>query len=255
MQGQIRWKRGDYIKLGQAVAHFNKVKNEVVKLDNTIEKFLPDTQEYSTLKNQIKTRSELNRVINSLRSFSKENSNLIELEGGQLITQWEYGNLQSLRRQATKYLNKQIQGLNTVEPGQQYSRAQMGSQELRTLEAQLKNLEKLESKKGFNFKAIKWRIENLGSYDYSMRKAIVYKENYLKTMEKYSNLDNYELLIDKLKSFSNPISFYEFVKNDELAVDLTLQSEQTLKQEAFNAMLERLGILNLEDTITTEGDE
>lgn len=142
-----------------------------------------------------------------------------------------------------------------MQPGQQYSRVTMGSQELRSLEGQLRNLEKLESKKGFDFKTIKWRIENLGSYDYTMRKAIVYKENYLKTMEKYSNLDNYELLLDKLKRFTNPISFYEFVKNDELAFDLTLQSEQTLKQEAFNAMLERLGILNLEDTVTLEGDE
>lgn len=93
MQGQIRWKRGDYIKLGKAVAHFNKVKNEVVKLDNTIEKFLPDTQEYSTLKKQIKTRPELNRVINSLKSFSKENSNLLKLEGrsaNNTVGIWEF---------------------------------------------------------------------------------------------------------------------------------------------------------------------
>lgn len=130
----------------------------------------------------------------------------------------------------------------------------MGSVRLRTIEAQLKNLEKLESKKGFDFKTIKWRIQNLGSRDYEMRKAIVFRENYLKTIEKYSNLDNYELLINKLNSFQNPLAFYEFLKNDELAVDLTLQSEQVMKQEAFNSLLERLGILGLEDTIT-KGDE
>lgn len=130
----------------------------------------------------------------------------------------------------------------------------MGSVRLRTIEAQLKNLEKLESKKGFDFKTIKWRIQNLGSRDYEMRKAIVFRENYLKTIEKYSNLDNYELLINKLNSFQNPLAFYEFLKNDELAVDLTLQSEQVMKQEAFNSLLERLGILGLEDTITN-GDE
>lgn len=128
----------------------------------------------------------------------------------------------------------------------------MGSQELRQLEAQLKNLNKLEMKKGFDFKTIKWRIQNMGSLDFSMRRAIVYRENYLKTMEKYSNLDNYELLMNKLKSFSNPMQFYEFVKNDELAVDLTLQSEQVMKQEAFNSFLERLGIIEMEDTITLE---
>lgn len=126
----------------------------------------------------------------------------------------------------------------------------MGSRDLRMLEAQLKNLNKLESKKGWDFKTIKWRLENMGTLDYSMRKAIVFQENYNKVMEKYSNLDNYELLMNKLKSFSNPLAFYEFVKEDELALDLTLQSEQILKQEEFNGLLERLGILNIEDSIT-----
>lgn len=250
IQSQIRWKKGDYIRLGQAVSRFNKIKNEVAKLDKDIVKFLPDTPDYQTLKTQIKTRSELNRVINSLRSFNKENAKLIELEGGERITTWEYNELKNLRRNAQRLIQTRIKELNIPKEGQKFSRAEMGSSELRQLEAQLKNLNKLEMQKGFDFKAIKWRIQNMGSLDFSMRKAIVYRENYIKTMEKYSNLDNYELLMNKLKSFSNPMQFYEFVKNDELAVDLTLQSEQVMKQEAFNSFLERLGILELEDTIT-----
>lgn len=81
IQSQIRWKKGDYIRLGQAVSRFNKIKNEVAKLDEDVVKFLPDNQDYQTLKTQIKTRNELNRVINSLRSFNKENAEILELQG------------------------------------------------------------------------------------------------------------------------------------------------------------------------------
>lgn len=81
MQSQIKWKKGDYIRLGQAVAQFNKTKTQVAKLDKDLQKFLPDSQDFKILKSQIKTRDELNRVIKSLRSFNAENARLIELEG------------------------------------------------------------------------------------------------------------------------------------------------------------------------------
>lgn len=81
MQSQIKWKKGDYIRLGQAVGQFNKTKTQVAKLDKDLQKFLPDSQDYKMLKSQIKTRDELNRVIKSLRSFNTENAKLIELEG------------------------------------------------------------------------------------------------------------------------------------------------------------------------------
>lgn len=81
IQGQLRWKKGDHIRLGQAVSKFNKIKNEIGKQDSNIIKFLPETVEYQTLKSQIKTRNELNRIINSLKSFNKENAALVELEG------------------------------------------------------------------------------------------------------------------------------------------------------------------------------
>ncbi len=81
MEGQIKWKKGDFIRLGQAVSQFNKTKNEVLRLNRSIEKYLPDTQDYKVLKSQIKTRNELNRIIKSLRSFNLENATIIQLEG------------------------------------------------------------------------------------------------------------------------------------------------------------------------------
>lgn len=45
---QIRWKRGDYISLGKAVANFNKKINELKTEENAL--LLPDEINYSELK-------------------------------------------------------------------------------------------------------------------------------------------------------------------------------------------------------------
>ena len=41
MDSLIRWKKGDYIKLGQAVSRFNKIIND---LEVDEKEFLPDLQ-------------------------------------------------------------------------------------------------------------------------------------------------------------------------------------------------------------------
>ena len=69
-QSKIRWQRGDYITLGKAVSQFNKKINELQKEES--KDYLPDTLEYKEVKENITTRKELNRVINSLRRFKKE---------------------------------------------------------------------------------------------------------------------------------------------------------------------------------------
>lgn len=118
----------------------------------------------------------------------------------------------------------------------------MGSGRARAIEAQINNLDKLESKKGYEFNMLKNRIKNIGTSDYSMKRAITYRENYIREMEKYSHLDNYELLVEKFKSLSNPEEFYEFVSENELTQDLTYQSDMYFTQQAFNSYLEMLGI-------------
>ena len=92
----------------------------------------------------------------------------------------------------------------------------MGSMRAREIEAQIKNIKQIEIKVGYDFNILKSRILRQGVSDYTMKKAIVFKENYLKEMQKYSHFDNYEKLMKKLNSFSNPISFFNFVSQNEL---------------------------------------
>lgn len=237
---QINWRQGDLIRLGQAVARFNKKINELQAEDNKL--YLPETISYTEAKENITTRRELNRLINSLRRFQREGAeDLYTTQSGESITKWERRELGIQSRIAQSRLRNELKTLNEpTESG--FSRAQMGSMRVREINAQIKNLKNIESAVGYEFNRLRERLSRMGASDYAMKKAIVFRENYLKEMEKYSSYDNYDKLMKKLNSITNPISFYNFVAQNEFAGDMTYQSDEVYTQEAFNSFLQDLGI-------------
>ena len=239
-QSQINWRQIDYLTLGRAVANFNKRINKIQNEENKL--YLPNELNYKDVKENITTRSELRRILNSLRRFSKEGAeDIYTMKSGIKLTKWEYNELNLQSRIATRRLNKELSSLNEIgETG--FSRVQMGSIREKEIKRQLENLKSLEEKTGYEFQRLRNRIHNIGTSDYEMKKAIVYRENYLETMRKYSHFDNYENLMSKLNSIKNPISFFEFVSQNEIAGDLTYQSDQAYSQMEFNRFLESLGI-------------
>lgn len=68
----IKWKHGDYVKLGKAVANFNKKIGEIANTDNY--DILPQPIDYKDLKSRIYNRKELNRKIKSLKNFLLDRS-------------------------------------------------------------------------------------------------------------------------------------------------------------------------------------
>ena len=125
---------------------------------------------------------------------------------------------------------------------QDFHELKCGSEYVRNLEAQLKNLGKLETKVGSDFKNLRLRIHKIGSSDYFTKRAITYRKNYINEMKKYSHLDNYNLLEKFFRKYSNPDAFYEKMKENERTVDLTWQSDNFLTQQGFNSFLQDLGI-------------
>ena len=253
MASKIRWKQGDYVKLGKAVAEFNKKINKLNAEENKL--YLPDIIEYKEAKENITTRKELNRLVNSLRRFQREGAEeLYTTQAGEDITKWERRELGIQSRIAETRLQRELKALNEpMESG--FSRAQMGSTRVREIEAQLRNLKQIETKSGYEFQRLRSRIARMGVSDYTMKKAITYQENYIKEMEKYSHFDNYDKLMEKLKSFKNPISFYEFVSKTELTADLTYQSDEYYTQEYFNRFIEDLGIEIENDSVSAFSGE
>ena len=238
--GQINWKQGDFVRLGRAVTQFNKKINKLQAEENKL--YLPETISYTEAKENITTRRELNRLINSLRRFQKEGAeDIYTTQSGETMTKWERRELGIQSRIAQTRLQNELKTLNEpTESG--FSRAQMGSMRVREINAQIKNLKNIESAVGYEFKRLRDRLSRMGTSDYTMKKAIVFRENYLKEMEKYSHFDNYEKLMKKLRSFTNPVSFFNFVSQNEFTGDMTYQSDEVYTQEAFNLFLQDLGI-------------
>ena len=247
-EGQINWKQGDFVRLGRAVAQFNKKVNELNREEKKL--YLPETINYKEAKENITTRKELNRLINSLRRFQKEGAEDLYLtQSGETMTKWERRELGIQSRIAQTRLQNELKTLNEpLDSG--FSRVQMGSLRAREIEAQIKNLKQIETKVGYEFNMLKRRIASQGASDYTMKKAIVFRNNYIKEMEKYSHFDNYDKLMKKLNSITNPISFFNFVSQNELTGDLTYQSDETYTQEAFNSFVQDFGIEIDEDSIT-----
>ena len=239
-QSEIRWKRGDYIRLGRAVSDFNRKINKLQTEENKL--YLPDTISYQNLKENITTRQELNRMVNSLRRFQREDaSELYTTQAGEQITKWERRELGIQTGIAKRRLNRELSELNEpLESG--YSRVQMGSMRANQIKAQIRKLNKLENVSGSEFKNLKKSIKTQGTSDFLMKRAITYRDNYIREMKKYSGFENYDKLMDKLNSIKNPIDFYDFVSKNEITKDLTYQSDQYYAEQEFNVFLEDLGI-------------
>lgn len=247
-QGLIKWKKGDYIRLGKAVAQFNKKINALQAEERRL--YLPELVNYKEKRDNITTRAELNRLINSLKRFKLEGAEeLYETEAGEQITKWERRELGLQSRIAQNRLQKELKQLNTPDESG-YSRVQMGSIRAREIEAQLRNLKKIESRTGYDFNALRRRIFNVGTNDYEMRRAIQYRKNYFSMIKNYENFDNYDKLYKKLNSIKNPIEFYNYVTQNELLSDIIFMYDNLANyglglsndQMNFDYMLESIGI-------------
>lgn len=230
----IKWKHGDYVKLGRAVANFNKKRNDLYAKEKAL--YLPDVIDYNNLKNNIKSRNELNRQITALKQFLKEGQeNPVILEGGEQLTKWEKKELDKMAKRIMKDLSEEESKIDkTKHP--------FPTQRELEIKAQKQNIKNYSAKKGYNFKLIKLRINNMGSLDYKYQQALRYRKYYMKEMEKYVNYQNYDLLLKKMESIKNPLEFYNHIKNHELISDLTYQSDEMYSQNRFNEFVEQWGI-------------
>lgn len=239
MESLIRWKRGDYIKLGQAVSRFNKIINE---LDDDERRYLPDLKDYKEIKDHINSRKELNRVLKALRSANVEN--LLEtktFESGEVVSKWEFKELNKARRRAYRNLQAEKVMILSDRPS-----IGMGDERLSEIKAIEQSFKNLETKTGSDLKRLKLRIFSVGRSDYKLSKDVMFRENFYKALEDISNFQNYEVLKKELDKIKNPTKFYEFVNKSPVLMDLFLWYKEsdslfyggfTDNEEAFNSTL------------------
>ena len=249
MDSLIRWRKGDYIKLGQAVSRFNKLVNEL-SVDEI--NYLPDVKDYKEVREKITSRKELNRIINALKRANFENLNEVKVfESGEQISKWEFSEINKAKRRALKNLNQEraniLQGRESIG---------MGDERLSEIQAIEDSFNKIEEKTGSDLKRLKSRIMSVGRSDYKLAKDKQFMENFYTALEGISNFQNYDILKRELDKIKNPSKFYEYVKQSPVLMDLFLWYKESdslfyggfsNNQEAFDStLLFHLGITDVE---------
>ena len=249
MDSLIRWRKGDYIKLGQAVSRFNKIINS---LEVDEREYLPELRDYKDMKEHITSRKELNRIINSLKRANVENLLAIKtFDSGEEISKWEFSELNKAKRRALRNLN--VERANILGGRESIG---MGDERLSEIQAIEDSFERLNEKTGSYLKRLKSRIMSVGRSDYKLSKDIQFRKNFYKTLEGISNFQNYDILKRELDKIKNPSKFYEYVKRSPVLMDLFLWYKESDSlfyggfsdnQEAFNStLLFHLGITDVE---------
>lgn len=237
-KGEIKWRRGDYIKLGRAIANYNK---KVQKLENEGKSlYLPIEYNYIEERNKIKTRKGYNQLINRLARATEENLQTFEvLQSGDLISQYEYGEIKREKANYQRQLTRQLKAIDKS----LYPYPTVLEMDI---ESKLKELRNWEYKRGDEFRDIVGGIFYKTSSDMEYKRALNYMNNYKRTMEKYEGFANYDILKEKMNSITNPLDFYKYVGTNELLQDLQYQSDEQYTQERFNDFVSMWG-LDLED--------
>ena len=249
MDSLIRWKKGDYIKLGQAVSRFNKIINS---LDVDEREYLPELRDYKDIKERITSRKELNRVINSLKRANEENLLATRtFDSGEEISKWEFSELNKAKRRALRNLN--VERANILGGRESIG---MGDERLSEIKAIEESFERLNEKTGSDLKRLKSRIMSVGRSDYKLSKDVQFRENFYTALEGISNFQNYDILKRELDKIKNPSKFYEYVKRSPVLMDLFLWYKESDSlfyggfsdnQEAFDStLLFHLGITDVE---------
>lgn len=131
-----------------------------------------------------------------------------------------------------------------------------GNEEYRKLEAQLKSIQNVYKKRGTEFQKTVATIENLGSSDYEVRQALLYRDNYLKMFEQFKNSEYYDVIVKKIKSYENPITFYNKISSlsyGEYIRDIKFMYDSKQAELILGQVASELGI-ETEDIDIEEGE-
>lgn len=268
---KIKWTKSDTARLRSAISTFNK---EVKKhIGDIPEKAMPKLKNYKDVKSEIYSRKDLELAISTLNKIKNKSAfKLISSEANSnvKITNWE---LQTAKRYdyrnqiklQTEY-NKVISDIKATskpqldmfgkpildEQGRPMAKAVFPAKYLSKLESYLSktNVEMLfESEDYYRRNELLERIYRRGSDTFEIEKTKIYRKNYMEVFERYSNLDNYEEVVEKLNSIDDK-DFYKFIsKYDEKGADNFGEHYlNAMVQAEFNKFAIDIGV-KIDDTI------
>lgn len=268
MASMMRWRAKDKEELRKAVVNYN---NKIKRLEAKGYKYLPEKIDYKTLLKgsprklddfgnvvservfPILSRREYNNQINALKRWTQRNAEeLVTLPSGQQTTRYQKQEAIYKQIRATRSLNKAI-ALTYKEARSKDSTVRSKAKSKRKMLTGVKeHISKVNASSGYERTRILDLLEHSASADRELKKATVWFENFMNAIDSME-YDNKEILINKLKSFSNPISAYEYISQVENLVDLfdyykdkatsSTYGGFDSNQQAFDNALLKLGLL------------
>lgn len=233
----IKWRNSDLIRLGKAVSLFNKKIQRIKKLEKEGVR-IPELLNYKEVKQNIYSRGELNRIINSLKRINKENSLKVkELKSGAKLIEWEFNEINIERRSLSRKINTQIKKVKS----QTYKEQPYKTEEQKLLEARLRLIQNIPKLTQRNLNKAIVTLHMLSSRDYDYIKALNYKQNYMEVMARYKGMPGYTRLKHIMEKLS-PQEFYNVAKRDYILKDLSYLSDNTLNYEQFSQIADMWGV-------------
>lgn len=216
----INWRRKDYGNLIKAVNRFNK-NVRTLEAENPGMR-VPEAVTYQEIKNNIYSRKEYNRIINSLDRLSKESQQkFTTTEGGVTLTKWELNEINRNKRRAERRLTSELISKEAT------TSLGTGNPRVNEIKATLKSYDKLLTSDSEAFDRISKSIMHQGTSDYELKKATIFQQNFITAYKKMKRKE----IVDIAKRFKNPMDFWEFINDSEfIEIQEKYEEDQGLVQ-------------------------
>ena len=134
------------------------------------------------------------------------------------------------QKRAIRNLERDIAELNQPITTEGYSRAEMGSIELRQLQRSLESIRNYKEKTGENYQRTLRRIKSIGTNDYNMKKANIYRENVMNELEDLKNsIPEFTEVYNYFNKITNPITFYNTMQQSQVLQDFFVWYEPDIQ--------------------------
>ena len=233
----IKWRRSDEEELRRVVKNFNAKLSRIIKKNPEMAKYMPPRVSYKDLRQDITSRQEFNRELNSLKRFSQKGSEKIveAKQTGLKVTAWErkeVGIQVAIINRERSRKRKMIEQEEATSRGQKLNltRAQMNSIRMNELKKKPFNFDKIKKSDWIRYKAT---VKKQSHPDFQSDSDIHLRENYIKGLkEVFGDTDETKQLIEEIEKLPIKEFITKFYKEQEATVDFIydpIEAERKLK--------------------------
>jgi hypothetical protein len=206
---KIRWRDKDKIELNKAIKNFNSKLNRLYKKGLDIN--LPDKIKLKEIKERIYSRKDFTIELNRLKNFTKKGAELPANIGNEKITKWEYNEVKkAIRRDNIRKKKEEEEKRSEVYENGNIIGRRIG---IELLEYKPRSTD-IRNKSYQEFKKLQQLFFNRNDkYSYERKKG--YLENYIKSLNDYKFMKEYNEVIKKLEEM-NLDNFIKLIDNGTL---------------------------------------